>query len=965
MRSNPILFARRAATLGALALLAACADSVPITSVDAGRSDADPDTGCGDDGDCPGGICDDGTCVPDTDGDGITDADDNCPDVANPDQADADGDGEGDACELLDPPSDRDGDGIPDADDNCPDIANPDQLDSDGDGPGDACDTGRDSDGDGVDDGVDNCPDEPNPDQADLDEDGIGDACDDDVDGDEVLNPDDNCARTPNPDQIDSDGDEIGDACDPDRDGDGILEDGDGTGTPGDNPCPDRLRVRCDDNCPTVPNFEQDNRDDDPLGDACDDSDGDGVFDDTDNCPDDRNPDQLDSDDDGLGDVCDPDRDGDGINNADDNCPDVANPRQTDSDIDEIGDACDADTVLRLGYYLNDGACEFEPVVGAFTPALEWSYGVGDDDPLPGLRQVMMTPIVVNLTDDNGDGDIDGNDIPDIVFATFDVVARPGTFDLLRAGALRAVSGDTGRLLWTVSNPDHSVQAAGNIAAGDLDGDGTVEIVASRFDFSDNTEGGLIAFHHDGTFFWESEPTPGQSATWWGGPSIADLDGDGQPEVVIGATAFNGRTGAPLWQGTGGVGENKGPGETFLIGPLSVVADIAGDADQEVVTGRTYYRADGSVLWNDDSRTDGFVVFADFNGDGAAEVVVVAQGSVRVQNNAGAIVWGPVAVPRIDNPELGGGRLGPPTVADFDNDGVPEIGVAGRSQYVTLNVDLAAPTTSFDAARLWQSPTVDVSSNITGSSVFDFDDDGRVEVVYNDEQFLRVFRGTDGAVLFEVENSSYTAVEYPVIADVDNDGNAEIVVVSNNFEDYLFTPGPFAGIKVYGDAGDNWVNTRRIWNQHAYAITNVDEDGAIPRRPSRPWDLHNTFRLNEQGEGDARLAPDLFADAGVFLAEGCDFAVGAWIANTGAIPVGAGVRVTFYLDANRTDPAARRDAVTRYALAPGDGELVTVTFTDVAPGTHTVLIEADSSGLHSECDEENNQLVLRDLACGI
>jgi hypothetical protein len=61
-----------------------------------------------------------GACL-DGDGDGVCDADDNCPATANPNQEDADGDGVGDSC------------------DNCVDVANPDQADSDGDGIGDAC----------------------------------------------------------------------------------------------------------------------------------------------------------------------------------------------------------------------------------------------------------------------------------------------------------------------------------------------------------------------------------------------------------------------------------------------------------------------------------------------------------------------------------------------------------------------------------------------------------------------------------------------------------------------------------------------------------------------------------------------------------------------------------------------------------------------------------------------------------
>ncbi len=92
---------------------------------------------------------------PDVDKDGIANAEDNCPTVANPEQGDKDHDRVGDVC------------------DNCPLAENADQKDADGDKVGDACD---------------NCPTQANPDQKNVDADKLGDACDPDVDGDGLPN---------------------------------------------------------------------------------------------------------------------------------------------------------------------------------------------------------------------------------------------------------------------------------------------------------------------------------------------------------------------------------------------------------------------------------------------------------------------------------------------------------------------------------------------------------------------------------------------------------------------------------------------------------------------------------------------------------------------------------------------------------------------------------------------------------
>ena len=150
----------------------------------------------------------------DGDGDGHGDVCDNCPGNANPGQEDGDEDGSGDACDncvfvLNADQSDVDGDGFGDLCDNCPNDSNAGQVDGDGDGLGDACDncpvnanTGQlDGDGDGFGDACDDCPDDPDPAQLDSDGDGVGDACD-------------NCPANANPNQSDIDGDGVGDECD-------------------------------------------------------------------------------------------------------------------------------------------------------------------------------------------------------------------------------------------------------------------------------------------------------------------------------------------------------------------------------------------------------------------------------------------------------------------------------------------------------------------------------------------------------------------------------------------------------------------------------------------------------------------------------------------------------------------------------------------------------------------------------
>ena len=258
---------------------------------------------------------------------------------------------------LVDPTTDSDGDGIVNWRDNCPDKKNGVCPESEGRFTAQAianCDVDEVSFG-------------YNPDtmeyehivteqeflagnQADWDHDGVGDACDDNDDVDGIPDYLDLCRTDWDPMNLDTDNDGKGDACD-DDDADGVLDfyryfDENG------------IEHVIEDNCPNHPNTDQRNYDGDEYGDACDqcrmdfyntctdDEDNDGIDDDDDNCPKVHNPYVVDEE----GREYQEDIDMDGVGDACDNCVNVPNPwemdengdlYQIDEDDNRIGDACE------------------------------------------------------------------------------------------------------------------------------------------------------------------------------------------------------------------------------------------------------------------------------------------------------------------------------------------------------------------------------------------------------------------------------------------------------------------------------------------------------------------------------------------------------------------------------------------------------------------------------------------------
>ncbi len=555
--------------------------------------------------------------------------------------------------------------------------------------------------------------------------------------------------------------------------------------------------------------------------------------------------------------------------------------------------------------------CFVQPQPGPLSPVLEWSWTSSTVDPTS--LNVMMTPNVI---------DLDGDRLPELLFAS--TSSRGG--GNVEVGVLRALDGRDGTERFTVTDPTQRVNTAASIATGDIDADGRPEIIAC-----DDSGRRLIAFEHDGTFKWRS---PNLEAINWGAPALADLDQDGDVEIVIGRQALD-HNGNLLWTGTGGRGSQG------TVGPISCVADIDRDGSPEVAAGNTLYSASGQIEWTA-SIPDGTPAIGDFDADADAEVVVVAAGRVYLLDTDGSLLW--------STPIPGGGGGGPPTIADYDADGQPEVGVAGATRYAVFDTN---------GSLIWAAVTQDGSSNRTGSSVFDFDGDGEAEVVYRDELRLRVYRGRDGVVLWDTPMSSCTWHEYVLVADVDGDGNAEIVAVANDNCGF----GPQRGVFVYGSSRDDWVATRPVWNQHSYHITNVADDGAIPQVEQHSWltpagSPFNNYRQNVLNSVSPTASPDLTASRLMLPCVGFT-TIGVRVGNGGAIFAPAGVPVSFYDGDPNAGGTLLATVSTTQRLDPSDFEDLSWSVPSGTVLQGPIFANADDdgtgAGIHSECDETNNQ----------
>ena len=637
----------------------------------------------------------------------------------------------------------------------------------------------------------------------------------------------------------------------------------------------------------------------------------------------------------------------------------------------ELGEFCEP-TLEQCLPQFDPVGCEFIPEFEDVDVMLEWSYEADE---------VISIPVVA---------DIDGDGVPEVVvnITQQDGLSWPG-------GNIVVLDGQTGAVeLEVPHNPagdSYGAHGRSTIGLTDVSGDGLPDIIyASRPETGGSR---IVAIDSAGTLLWTSHDAAGDVERFTvenGGPSFANFDDDEEAEIVFGAAMLD-HDGLVVWN-QGGNGAAFGTNNGYT-GGISSLVDLTADGYPEVVSGRQAWSVDWvqmpgvdpvvtvTPLW-DAGGDDGYPAIADVDQDGNPEVILVANGQLRVLEGDSGLAWcgvdpteamcnadpslraDPVAIP-------GGGRGGPPTVADFDGDGRPELATAGGGSYTVYDlyrageeiVDGATPSLG-DVFERWSGATQDQSSNATGSSVFDFQGDGAAEVVYADECYMRVYDGASGDVLLEVESSSATIHEYPLVVDVDDDGNSEILVVANDSgANCTGIPGytERRGVFVYGDAFDQWVGTRRVWTSHAYHVTNSTSAGNAPATEDDNWAQPglNNYRQNVQGAGVFN-APDLSVDLVAQLGMCNDGAldVVATVRNIGALGVPSGIEVSLYEGVDATGMLVGTE-LTADALLPGQQTQVswTVPFVqgDPAMDFFVTVDGADVvAGAIDECVEDNN-----------
>jgi hypothetical protein len=371
----------------------------------------------------------------------------------------------------------------------------------------------------------------------------------------------------------------------------------------------------------------------------------------------------------------------------------------------------------------------------------------------------------------------------------------------------------------------------------------------------------LYAFNPSGSRLWKSDvivtkPTS-SSHDYSSMLNIADFNGDGIPEVYTGNQIFSLDGGKLLCSGGN---NNKGILSPVTYGQYyTVAADMDNDGKLELCAGTQIYKVNIPAEGKDSNGCsmsviagmellgaklpanavkDGATQVADIDNDGIPEIIVISLSG----SNAVAYVWKPL--PGNQSYLMGYYNFTTieqlysiPMIGNIDTDIYPEIVFIGTTSIMyALEYDPAG--SAGNQIKLQWTLSHHDGSACTGMSLFDFNLDGQNEIVYRDEEQLRIISGNySGGGPLPATNTltaftnvtSGTLREFPIIADVDNDGQAEIIVSGHEsgWE-------PYGYVRVFKTNGSPWAPARKVWNQYAYNAVNVNEDLTIPRVQFNP-----------------------------------------------------------------------------------------------------------------------------------
>jgi hypothetical protein len=454
------------------------------------------------------------------------------------------------------------------------------------------------------------------------------------------------------------------------------------------------------------------------------------------------------------------------------------------------------------------------PVIGDVQPVEKWHWSGWTSPAGVKFATTYSAPVA---------GDLDNDGKSEVV-----VISSRADEYFAENGPLVVLEGSSGKPLW---NSQEALQLGAMVSQTpilvDLDADGSSELIFVAWSAMQSLTSGplrIIAIDYKSKSIKYQYSSASLKCGVSGGNynascmgAAADIDGDGRIEVVFGNSILTNQLTLKKELASQDIGDAQPA--TVSLADL----DQASPGLEIVINGSNVFSSSGVKLWS--GGCQGYSAISDVDNDGAADLVCVGfnLNKITMFSKSGAVTWQSV-VPKLPDATQQGG--GPPNIGNFLGDDKFEIGLAGGDYYVVFD---------HQGKEVWKQRTTDRSSLRTGSTIFDFNGDGKMEVIYNDEQKLRIYAGETGTVLWETDNPSGTLWEYPLVANVDDDISSELIVSSP-------TRG---GVRVFEDPKNLWMYSRRVWNQYSYFPELVDD--LLKSTPIFGQKVRHGFRVNSQG----------------------------------------------------------------------------------------------------------------------